>query len=426
MLIGFKKLQEMLARNFGNIYQTYPDASKVLDEYFRCIILGREQQAFAISDKLVVRNVFLSFSYYIYKAYLTLPLRRQKSIYCSLPKSPDLLLSLRAWAKNNGYCLIEEASPKKIHLIKSFFLRDRVSVRKSYVFSSKLIEYLNCIFQQIMKSEEIYESDIAGLDAEAKAQKCWFSKFLKTNNVKVLLIDNDQSATCQLLVDAARSSGIKSIVFAHGYIQDPYFVSILPLNANFLCVWSEGQKKLVLESHNEADRLVYSFGYPNYENGKFRVENNCARKVLLVSEPLLYSDDFSFLIFSSVINKLNKLGFEVYVRLHPKQRGDRNILSRLPSCLVDASFRSLEDCLKEVCLLIGNNSSLIFEAPVLGVPSVQISELRKYDFENAIVISYESIDEKFVEDVVSRFSEHEKLSVSTMSDRVDHLLNLVL
>ncbi len=421
-MTSFLMLQKRIEKDFRYLYEYKPSAAQVLDEYIRCKVMGREAQANKIADRLSESNLFVGLLFSIYRFFLVAPRIKKRSIYCSVPRSPDLLAAVKLWGKENGYRIIEEDRAKSLRCLISLFFKKKVMIRRSFIFGRGFKRCLRNFFEDI-DSDSFCESSLGVIDFCAFDQKLWYKRFLVNNNVKILILDNDQSAELQLLVGAAKSLNVRVFVFAHGYIQDPCFVSVFPLHADKLCVWSDGQKSLALESGAVEQEVVVNFGYPNYDPGKFKVGRRDFHKVLFVLEPLDPKDTFAFSIYNLAASKLQGMGFQVCVRLHPKQKDNNGILSKFSTEMKNVSDVALDSCLAEASLIIAGNSSLLFEAPVLGVPAIQLRELKKFCFENAVDINVDSINEVFVKGLIAKFEENYEFRSDSIYQRLCALLS---
>jgi len=423
--VSFQQTEQSLKERFGYIYK-YPHAAGYLDEYLRCKTLGRESQALSIKNALTRCSSITIFIYILYKYFLILRKGNARSIFCLMPKSPDLICALKQWAVDSEYNFIQESKPNSLDSLKEFLLKKKVGLRRPYLLGFRMIANLTLAFELIERNKEVDGKLLSKINALAKKQESWTKRFLKKNHVKIIILDNDQNAICQGLVRAANSIGIQTVVIAHGFIQDPCLVSILPLNASRLCVWSDKQKELVLRGMPERSDLLSIFGYPHYESMRFLSVKQDSKKVLFVAEILKKEDEFALEIMRVVVGKLQEGGLQVCIRLHPKQRGDLGISNILPKGIQNVSSYTIEECLTQSMLVVGTNTSLLFEAPLLGIPSIQIEELMKFDFENAVITSYKNIDVYLVKKIIDCFDQESGFVESNLDFRVSDLFRDIL
>ena len=75
----------------------------------------------------------------------------------------------------------------------------------------------------------------------------YISKVQKKMNLTGALINTDQTPFGVLFAKAAHKNNINTAILAHGNFRNPYLISVLPLNAKRIFVWSK-QTELLINS----------------------------------------------------------------------------------------------------------------------------------------------------------------------------------
>ena len=92
------------------------------------------------------------------------------------------------------------------------------------------------------------------LEKHIELEVQFIQRFLLKKQIKLIISSGDSSISMKLLLTAARRLNIPFYVICHGYIQDPYLITIAPIFCDRLFVWSDNQKQKLVE-HLEVLKL---------------------------------------------------------------------------------------------------------------------------------------------------------------------------
>lgn len=226
---------------------------------------------------------------------------------------------------------------------------------------------------------------LASLNSDGKRNFCLIKSLLIKSKTKLVLTDGDTVPYAQMLCRAARQLGIPYVVFAHGYIQNPRLVGIAPINGDYLIPWTKGQFDDLAAELEEADILkLRYFGYPKEV---FSSEVNSGQ-ALIVWHTLLDRDreaDIKDLVSSC--RRVRDEGYEIRLRLHPKDNNDQELRKLLAEENINISKRSLGDDIREAEIIVGSYSSVLVEAAMSGKCAMQFSKYSKlFSFEGIHVL----------------------------------------
>ncbi|MFA5583526.1 MAG: hypothetical protein WDA09_04860, partial [Bacteriovoracaceae bacterium] len=245
---------------------------------------------------------------------------------------------------------------------------------------------LNKIIDKIL-SQDLYcalsdQELINQLDEITMKMLSSTKKILTLLNVKHIIASAEMQGMHRLMIEAAKQMDIKFTVLLHGYIQDPYLVAIAPSQADTVIAWTKQQEE---ELKPFLEKINY-IGFP------FKIKNKSDRmkkNVLVVLEPLeLFKENVFHLIRQIKSSYPDK---KIIIRLHPKDRENQQILKLFKDNKIDLSSRPLEKELQECFLTIGTNSSTLIQSHFLGIPTLQIKEYAKFNFEGVSQVNLEDI-----------------------------------
>lgn len=112
-------------------------------------------------------------------------------------------------------------------------------------------------------------------------------------------------------------------MLSHGYVNSKYLLSIAPITADKIVVWTRMQKNEIRNVLNEfqASKVKY-LGWPKHYKyyNSWRIKEN--QKPLFVASCMCAGErgPKHFILFEEAINNLISCHEKVAVRLHPKDR----------------------------------------------------------------------------------------------------------
>ncbi len=272
-------------------------------------------------------------------------------------------------------------------------------------------------FNSLIEREKVNKNNLIKIESKLRTEVLWCKRWILKNNISNLILIEDHEPRTRLLIEAAKYLGIKVYVFAHGYIQDPLYISILPLHADFIFVWDEMQKELLVNNNVKKDKVI-NFGYPKR---LYELDLNNKKSVLFVCEPFLMGNKKNNDMLNWFINFLRCVKFDVIVRLHPKEMNDQFIINKLIQSNVLLSKENLKDDLSKACAVVGTNSSVLVESVYHSIPTFQLSDFSKCEFPGVIKIRCDELSPVLVE--CFNLSSLESNSYScTLSERVKDII----
>jgi len=233
---------------------------------------------------------------------------------------------------------------------------------------------------------------LAALHAQIARNVAEMRRLFERERLRLIMSDGDAMPFQRVMGYAASDLGIPYIVISHGFIQNPHLLTIAPIRADVLITWSEQERHDLIEvlPPKQAEK-VHCFGYPRLTASPMRRHGET---LLLVWRPISLEPEADRLVhverLVGLTAQISEAGFSTRVRLHPKDRRDAVLISRLRATEAVLSEGPLEEEFATCRAVVGLASSVLYEALAAGLPSIQIAETdRDFRFPGVPVLSRE-------------------------------------
>ena len=219
------------------------------------------------------------------------------------------------------------------------------------------------------------KSALEHLDCLGRKDVARVEGLFRALGLKSILVHTDQSVLGVVLALAAKNLKIRSGVLAHGYFKNLQMVSVLPLHMDAIFVWSQDTADLIGAcSGNDSKTKVFTLAGVKKGIVKRRRQQE---KILVVGTPLNSYKNVSDSEFVTTLNRiflpLVHSGVCVVYAFHPLSGRDYEVLQSLPwlkFARKDVYFEA-----SNAKVVVGGNSSFLFEAAESGVQAIQMTEL---------------------------------------------------
>ncbi|MBF9032834.1 hypothetical protein HKCCE2091_01140 [Rhodobacterales bacterium HKCCE2091] len=210
-----------------------------------------------------------------------------------------------------------------------------------------------------------------------------FRDFVARQDIRLVLASGDTLPAQRFLCRAATEIGFPYVVLAHGYIGHPALLSVAPVRADKLLVWTERQRDLIVDALPDRAADIVSVGFPNRLERPDR--SGVERRVLFAWEPLAYADLLQrhSPILEVLARRCRDAGFVPVFRAHPKERDAawlRELIDRLD---FERDKDTMQRALERAALVISSNSTVLPEVAAVGIPAVQVADIARFDYEGA-------------------------------------------
>ena len=237
---------------------------------------------------------------------------KNRKIYLSISRNSDLEKILENDLQSTGVQIL--SNPRSLNEV----LKMRQNPAIMNIAESSLA--LHTIHLKIKKKGLLKfladERNIKKLDLIIKDRVILTQSILTRLNVSSLILQNEHCFHEKIVCMAAKRLNIKVIIVAHGYITCNALVTIAPISADFLFVWTHEQKLFVTSRYSVGKHKVLYEGWPfNTLSLQERSDEKYLLIVLTELEDILTEQQFKLTI--KTIERLSLSNEKVRVRLHP-------------------------------------------------------------------------------------------------------------
>lgn len=417
----YRRLNKTLAEKFEWFYNRFPYSALIIDKELRHYVAGNHDTFLENVRKygkapqmraIIKRFCVVTPGWQGWKGW-------EKKVYISLPNFSHLQTECVSELKSRRIQPVVGYSPKQ-----HSWLSVAIGEASTLAFRATLSPAFGQLFDRIgrygLTATISDKSYMAVIEKQIRGTIINLSNYLTSRGFVSIINQAEWGPGPASLRKAAEIAEIPYHVIAHGYIQDPKLISIAPIRSTSLSVWSPLQKREVMACIPKRDgqRVKYS-GLPlDKKCGKFE----SVFDVLFILEPLgvLNSADSRKRASKIALASLAQKGLSTRVRVHQKDLARKDLCEMLELLGVDwadISQGNIARDLLETRVVIGTNSSVLFEAAALGISSFQILEGAYSTFEGVKQIKLSEISR------VSLFAVEAGDVWRHMSDRVAHVID---
>lgn len=200
----------------------------------------------------------------------------------------------------------------------------------------------------------------------------YISKVQKKMNLTGALINTDQTPFGVLFAKAAHKNNINTAILAHGNFRNPYLISVLPLNAKRIFVWSK-QTELLINSTYQKKVSEKIAGIKNNIVKKNPYRNNILFAASPVNQIIKNKKKKIFLKILKYLSQMAKPAKLIYC-MHPED--SKTELSKLFKNLkITISAKSIYNEATKAKIVLGSHSSFLFESIKSGIKAIQIKDI---------------------------------------------------
>lgn len=391
-LTSYTDLNQLVSERYGEQRQVFPHAFSFLEKELRLFLTAGHQVFFAKNVEAYCSE--LDRHGYIRKrlTHMLVGLSgrfcgSRRRIYMDLPRFPLIADAVAGHARMNGLTVSSPILGAK--QVTEYFPASKIALsgREIAVAFRAMRDY--CV-DEVMRNHELLRK----LDRRIAYNKEILQKHIVRRGIRCFVCQDDSKPAHRILSLAARGVDVPYIVVAHGYFQCPFLISIAPVTASALVVWSEAQIRYLndLAPDIKERGLAITFGFPFS-----RPETNHREKLVLVALSLVrmgvpVEEERAFLNdLCDVIQRASDDGFRVVVRRHPKEAGDRVLGEQLQKLGAEVSDLTLAEDIARAAIVLGSNSSVLVEAAFSGSAAFQLTKYKSFQFEGVHPYPYQGL-----------------------------------
>lgn len=224
------------------------------------------------------------------------------------------------------------------------------------------------LFLTLLENHKLQE------DLEKDLKRC--QMWIRVSGFSSILLHTDQTFEANIVCQACKELNVKFGVVAHGYFTNKFMVSVLPIHGMRLFVWTQENQNLIksfcksskIQALNGLKRNALLIGTDLREKHK---------KLCIIGSPLYDQDNNMLPKISSAINRIKTAlpkEFNIVYCPHPAESPE--VIRHLRSeCKISTSENGSISEILTSNLIVGGNTSLLFECSESGLNCFQIKEL---------------------------------------------------
>jgi hypothetical protein len=232
-------------------------------------------------------------------------------------------------------------------------------------------------FRSALKNQKF----LTELNAAATLDKNLAMQIMQKWQPIALVLNTDQTPEALALINAATVLKIKTCVIAHGYFKNPWWVSVLPLNASRLYVWTEDVQIKLLKDEPDCEVHVLA----GIKFGAIQVKDQKSNRVLVVGSPLYQYQTTPeyFRTFERAISALGQikdgLNLEVVFKPHPLETSHELLEEILKKHGIKIVLDDVYELASNSLAVCGGLTSFLYEARQSGLVVVQLDEFSVFE-----------------------------------------------
>jgi len=364
---NYQKYNSEYEKKYNRLFALYPYAMMVLDESLRRHHRGLKIKAINDIKKIIKYSIAKHLIVFIsYIKIFLLRYDKRNKVYLHIPRFNHL----SRYLKRKGYIIINRNNNKKDMLsLNNVSLREIILYNKINRIINQLVE---TGFDRFISSEEHMNQ----LNKIVKSELEKTINIIKKLKITTIISEGESPPQHRIMLEAAKSLGVRYVVIAHGYVTNSYLDTICPIRSDYLFVWTRQQKDIVSKYITEREKIKIRYeGYPKIISN---INNYNSKKIVLLILSLVESDEKK----KKTINNIKKLLLRIdkdyestIIRLHPLQWKDEGFIKDLKKTGAVVSFDNSITDLKKAKIVLGMPSSLLFEAYCNNKIAYQIKEM---------------------------------------------------
>lgn len=375
----FSDFNKKFIDKYEKYLKEYPYAFMLVEKELRNIESGREWLAHSnlgsLSRYKFIKSCYKAYVFFAVGYLLNASLKN----YISLPKFLHLEKRLE-----HHYGVLIGIRKNKLLYIKKLLTGEEVRLSALAVTRRQYCKYFDLVLRDGFFS--LTENYLKKVDRLVKKDVAKLAVFLEKLGVERVIVEGDSTASSRVLCEATKMAGAKYLVVAHGYVQDPNLISIAPIYADKIFMWTYNQRlslQKAVTTESQKSKVLFK-GTPLNIKEKSDCEEKKKERFLFALEPLpkVEEENIKFVkIVANYAKKVSSHGGDPVFRLHPKDRKNEEEFLKMVDC---GSLSERGDIYSDIsssnCVIV-SNSSVAVQSALCGIKSIQIKELKKFDFE---------------------------------------------
>ncbi|WJY21193.1 hypothetical protein QTA57_15655 [Fontisubflavum oceani] len=374
---GVHDLDERFSRQWSPFLDGFPFAAMALEAELRNISAGDIEVALRNVSRLTRHYPVVDWA--LTAVFLTTSRVERPQLYVNLPGFHDVARSLKeSLSDNPGLACFSDRRIARFRANQ--VLHKLCTAGQAYPKVMRQIAAVGA-------AKAVTDRDLmAQLDQSFSRNYDRLKQFIISQNIRAFVAAGDMKPHERLICHAAQELGRPYLVLAHGYVSDPGLVSVAPIRADALVLWTEQQRSLIADVLPERIEDLMSFGFPARVKVPVRQPGD---RVVFAWEPLgrMGKRDTHAKCLAALSGICRAARLEPVFRPHPKDRHDAEIIADIEATGFSLDHMELQESLATARCVVSSNSTVLTEAAAAGVPAYQVEELAEFRFEGSQLIS---------------------------------------
>jgi hypothetical protein len=375
----YYRLNKKIKKNYNFLDQEFKDVKNLFEFQFRLLETDQKKAANTFLKKITRPNI-------IHKNIYRIIIIIFSNLYFFFHKTPSIFMRSKSMSKFAEKKLQANLRYYKIKTLGTTSFSDSLMQKIRYIYLNTWIYDILELASEVHNVLKIYKCDnveklarliktdifIKKINTAFNSDKNFITKVLKNFCIRGVLLHTDQTPMGYILIQAAKKKNIKTAILAHGTLADPHLISVLPIHAKKIFVWTKKNAKYI---NRCAKSQIAEFTKGIKTNIILRKNTN---SVLIVGDP--YNFNFKNknleIRFENFIQKLNKKNNSLRRIIYCPHPSDRNIINKKKIINIGLEWSEISTykAAEDAKIIIGGASSFLFESYFSGIPTFQLKE----------------------------------------------------
>lgn len=392
----YRIANKQFLEKYNKYIEEYPHAFLLFEKYLRTLAdpLNANNATQLIIDygRISVFKIF----YRVYFRFILLlrykfPIHKQFGCYVyNIDRFPGLYEN---FLNSKTILIIHKPSS-----ILSYFSFNKIDLHSIVSSNLKIIKFYRSIHRynidSLLEQKEVmnYLNEIVIKEIELA------SDVLRRYKISSLIASSDDDPFMRILCSASKFSSTEVNIIAHGYIGHPSLLTIAPVYADRLFVWTQIQKNdLIRDLDKDNANKIYYEGSPLVLNNK---HDALKSHTVLFALGCLPVDEFekqnAILIIEKYLSIILNFNLKVEIRFHPQDDSNYlNFIQKYQGKVFKSENLSVYDSILSSLFVISSPTSIIIQAIHNGKNVFQVDELsNEIYYEQAVVVNLNNISDE--------------------------------
>jgi len=390
----YKTTNEQFIKEYKYYMDNYPNAFVLFEKYLRTKAdVSNSKNA----NQLILNYADISYFKFLYRLYIKIILtfkisNKNPSCYIyNIDRFPGLL---QKFNNNKQIELI-----KKPKSILEYFSVNTIDIHKLLTSNYNIIKFYRKVSKNGVMSIFEDEEYMNFLNNVVENETKFILKILNKYNICTIVSSNDDDPYMRILCNASTLAKSSVNIVAHGYIGHKSLLSIAPIYADSLFVWTKKQQSDLINNLDEinANKIKYQGSPLLITDTKPKIiHSNRVLFALGYLTELDTKNSDTLLLIDKYISILLNYNFEIEIRFHPQNElNSFSFLENYKGKVFISKNKSVFDSILAARFVITTPSSIILQAIHNNINVFQIQELSEGNhYEESILVNLNNLEEK--------------------------------